>query len=45
MDPKENYGQVYIRNDKIDEFYAFLLERQILIHPNGQLDTVVNRGS
>jgi catechol 2,3-dioxygenase-like lactoylglutathione lyase family enzyme len=38
IDPKENYGQVYIRTDNIDEFYTLLLERQTEIHPNGKLE-------
>ncbi|NNE76057.1 MAG: VOC family protein [Pricia sp.] len=38
LDPKENYGQVYIRTDNIDEFYQSLLEKQTNIHPNGQLE-------
>lgn len=37
LDPKENYGQVYIRTDQIDEFYESLLERKTEIHPNGKL--------
>ncbi|MBP1841723.1 bleomycin resistance protein [Formosa algae] len=38
IDPKENYGQVYIRTDDIDEFYKSLLERRTEIHPNGKLE-------
>lgn len=38
LDPKENYGQVYIRMDGIDEFYQSLLNRKIGIHPNGALE-------
>jgi len=38
LDPKENYGQVYVRTDNIDEFYKSLLEQQIKIHPNGRLE-------
>ena len=38
LDPRENYGQVYIRTDNIDEFHKFLLEKKTNIHPNGQLD-------
>lgn len=38
LDPKENYGQVYIRTDNIDEFYQSLLDNNISIHPNGPLD-------
>ncbi|NNL15688.1 MAG: VOC family protein [Flavobacteriaceae bacterium] len=39
LEPKENYGQVYIRTDKIDEFYKSLLDNQTEIHPNGKLET------
>jgi hypothetical protein len=38
LDPKENYGQVYIRTDDIDNFYQFLIERKTSIHPNGKLE-------
>ena len=37
IDPKENYGQVYIRTDDIDKFYQTLLDKKITIHPNGPL--------
>lgn len=37
LDPKENYGQVYIRTDNIEEFYQSLLEQKISIHPNGPM--------
>jgi len=37
LDPKENYGQVYIRVDGIDTFYQFLLDNGTTIHPNGSL--------
>jgi catechol 2,3-dioxygenase-like lactoylglutathione lyase family enzyme len=37
LDPKENYGQVYIRTDDIDKFYQQLLDKKISIHPNGPL--------
>jgi glyoxalase-like protein len=37
LDPKENYGQVYIRTDDIDKFYQLLLDKKISIHPNGHL--------
>jgi Glyoxalase/Bleomycin resistance protein/Dioxygenase superfamily len=37
LDPKENYGQVYIRTDDIDKFYQSLLDKKIIIHPNGHL--------
>ncbi|GHC58976.1 bleomycin resistance protein [Ulvibacter litoralis] len=38
IDPKENYGQVYIRTYNIDEFYKSLLKKQTEIHPNGKLE-------
>lgn len=38
LDPKENYGQVYIRTDNIDIFYQSLLNKKISIHPNGPLE-------
>jgi hypothetical protein len=37
LDPKENYGQVYIRTDDIDVLYQSLLANKITIHPNGDL--------
>jgi len=37
LDPKENYGQVYIRTDNIDAFYQSLLDNKTPIHPNGKL--------
>lgn len=37
LDPKENYGQVYIRTNDIDKFYQSLLDKGTSIHPNGQL--------
>jgi catechol 2,3-dioxygenase-like lactoylglutathione lyase family enzyme len=38
LDPKENYGQVYIRTDDIDGLYRSLLDRGVAIHPNGPLE-------
>lgn len=38
LDPKENYGQVYIRTDNIADLYQTLIDRQIPIHPNGPLE-------
>ena len=38
LDPKENYGQVYIRTDNIDNLYQTLLDNKTRIHPNGQLE-------
>ena len=37
LDPKENYGQVYIRTDDIDKVYQSLVDNKISIHPNGHL--------
>ena len=37
LDPKENYGQVYIRTDDIDTLYQSLLNNGVAIHPNGGL--------
>ncbi len=37
LDPKENYGQVYIRTDAIETFYQSLLDTKTPIHPNGHL--------
>lgn len=37
LDPKENYGQVYIRTDEIENLYQLMLERKINIHPDGNL--------
>lgn len=39
LDPKENYGQVYIRTDAIEDLYEFLLANKTEIHPNGALKT------
>ena len=37
LDPKKNYGQVYIRTDVIDNLYQLFLDKKISIHPNGNL--------
>lgn len=37
LDPNENYGQVYIRTDAIDELYQSFLKSEVPIHPNGTL--------
>jgi catechol 2,3-dioxygenase-like lactoylglutathione lyase family enzyme len=39
LDPKTNYGQVYIRTDNIDELFQSLLDKNVPIHPNGHLET------
>ncbi len=38
LNPRENYGQVYIRTNDIDNFYQELLNNNIAIHPNGKLE-------
>jgi hypothetical protein len=38
LDPKENYGQVYIRTNDIDKFYQSLLDKNTALHPNGHLE-------
>ncbi|MDZ7878104.1 MAG: VOC family protein [Saprospiraceae bacterium] len=37
LNPKENYGQVYIRTDAIDDLYQSFLDKKIKIHPAGDL--------
>lgn len=37
LNPLENYGQVYIRTNNIDDFYQTLLLRHVAIHPHGAL--------
>ncbi|MDQ3393122.1 MAG: VOC family protein [Bacteroidota bacterium] len=39
LDPKENYGQVYIRTNDIDNLYQSMLDNKTNIHPNGRLQT------
>jgi len=39
LDPKENYGQVYIRTNDIDKLYQTFLDNKTSIHPNGHLET------
>ena len=38
LDPKENYGQLYIRTSDIDDVYQSLIDHGVSIHPNGQLE-------
>lgn len=38
LDPKENYGQVYIRTDTIDRLHQSFLDYKTSIHPNGPLE-------
>ena len=37
LNPKENYGQIYIRTEDIDTLYQSLLDNKVSIHPNGPL--------
>lgn len=37
LNPKENYGQVYIRTNDIDTLYKSFLDKNVIIHPNGPL--------
>jgi catechol 2,3-dioxygenase-like lactoylglutathione lyase family enzyme len=39
LDPKENYGQVYIRTDDIDGLFQSMLDKKLSIHPAGHLQT------
>jgi hypothetical protein len=38
LDPEQNYGQVYIRVNQIDNYYQTLLDNKVRIHPNGLLE-------
>lgn len=37
LKPHENYGQVYIRTDNIDQFYQSVSDKKLSIHPAGDL--------
>ena len=39
IDPKENYGQVYIRTNDIETLYQSMLDNNNNIHPAGHLQT------
>lgn len=39
LDPKLNYGQVYVRVRDIEQVYQAMVDRMIPIHPNGHLET------
>jgi len=39
LNPKENYGQIYIRTNNIDDLYQSMLANRVIIHPNGALQT------
>ena len=38
LNPKENYGQVYIRTNAISNLYQTFLDNKVFIHPNGHLE-------
>ncbi len=38
LNPKENYGQVYIRTNNVDSLYQSMLDNNVDIHPNGHLE-------
>ncbi len=35
--PSENYGQIYIRTEVIDDVYESFIKNKVAIHPNGDL--------
>ena len=37
LNPKENYGQIYIRTNVIELLYQEMIAKQLPIHPNGSL--------
>ncbi|MEO1012920.1 MAG: VOC family protein, partial [Bacteroidota bacterium] len=39
LDPKKNYGQVYIRTMEIEELYRSLLKKKTSIHPYDPLES------
>lgn len=39
LDPKQNYGQVYIRTNDIDTLHQTFIHNGVKIHPNGSLET------
>ena len=38
LNPKENYGQVYIRTNSLSKLYQTFLDNKVFIHPNGHLE-------
>lgn len=38
LDPNENYGQIYIRTDNVDELYQTMLKNKVDIHPHGHIE-------
>lgn len=39
LNPLENYGQIYIRTNNIEEVYQNFLAQKVKIHPNAPLQT------
>ena len=39
LNPEENYGQIYIRTNDINNLYQALIENKTEIHPNGKLQS------
>lgn len=39
LNPKENYGQVYIRTNEIEKLYQSFLDKNVSIHPNAPLQS------
>lgn len=39
LNPKENYGQVYIRTNEIEKLYQSFLDKNVGIHPNAPLQS------
>jgi hypothetical protein len=37
LDPQQNYGQLYLRTDNIEQLYQSVLSSNLNIHPNGSL--------
>jgi uncharacterized protein YlbG (UPF0298 family) len=37
LNPKENYGQIYIRTNAIEQLYQEMMDKKLSIHPNGSL--------
>lgn len=39
LNPKENYGQIYMRTNTIEILYQPFVDKKLRIHPNGKLET------
>lgn len=38
LDPKTNYGMLYIRTNDVEGLYQSFLDKKVSIHPNGALE-------